>query len=266
MIRAFLATEQHFTELRNLWKVCFESDDKFLDTYFHHGIILTRTYILIDGTEIASALSIFPIEYQDHKGGYVYGVCTHPNHRSKGYAGKLMYFAEKEYIDTTGADFFITRPASAQLFEYYKKSGYRFPIRRSIDIIPLQETFIPSDFEYAAPEEIYDKRMEYPDGNYFKWNIEEIGYIMKYVRYCGGESIISDNKYLIGYPDKKRYYVLESNMQTAEMCYIIKSLHNDCSSVETYSSPTQNNNHPYILFKSMSFRPTGNPIFNFTME
>lgn len=268
MTQCILAGTQHYTELRKLWKICFESNEQFLNLYFNQGITLTSTYLLMVDSEIASALSIFSVRYKEHEGGYIYGVCTHPKHRNKGYAGQLMAFAENDYSSKAGVDFFILRPASVQLFSYYKKLGYRYQILRNTESIRIEENFYPIDWILPSPEDIYFKRMQYLGDNYFKWGVEELGYIMEYVRDCGGESIIIDDKYLIGYPEEEKYYVLESSLPCEQLCRVVKFLHNRCTTLELYATPENRQKHysSYMLFKSQHFTPEEHPIFSFTME
>ena len=70
--------------LRRLWKQCFEADSSFLDLFFGYGFRLCMTYTLEREGTTVSALSVFPVSYKGHTGGYVYGVCTDPAQRGHG--------------------------------------------------------------------------------------------------------------------------------------------------------------------------------------
>ena len=118
-----LSNDDDVQELRTLWKKCFDADKAFLDLFFGKGYGLTRTYVMETEAGIVSALSIFPVKYAGHSGGYVYGVCTHPEHRGHRHAVSLLRHAEEQLLDKD-LDFMILRPASHSLFEYYRQQGY----------------------------------------------------------------------------------------------------------------------------------------------
>ena len=70
-----------------------------------------------------SALSVFPVSYKGHTGGYVYGVCTDPAQRGYGYAIKLLQEVEQHCMENEGMEFFLLRPAGPTLFGYYQRQG-----------------------------------------------------------------------------------------------------------------------------------------------
>ena len=126
-----LSNDDDVPELRTLWKKCFDADRVFLDLFFEKGYGLTRTYVMETEAGIVSALSIFPVKYAGHRGGYVYGVCTHPEHRGHRHAVSLLRHAEEQLLDKD-LDFMILRPASHSLFEYYRQQCYDTTLYRSV--------------------------------------------------------------------------------------------------------------------------------------
>ncbi|HIR72005.1 MAG TPA: GNAT family N-acetyltransferase, partial [Candidatus Coprenecus pullicola] len=94
-----LSNDDDIPKLRMLWKKCFDADSVFLDLFFGKGYGLTRTYVMETEAGLVSALSIFPIKYAGHNGGYVYGVCTHPEHRGHRHAVSLLSYAEEQLLD-----------------------------------------------------------------------------------------------------------------------------------------------------------------------
>ena len=131
-----LSNDDDVPELRTLWKKCFDADRAFLDLFFGKGYGLTRTYVMETEAGIVSALSIFPVKYAGHRGGYVYGVCSHPEHRGHRHAVSLLRHAEEQLLDKD-LDFMILRPASHSLFEYYRQQGYDTTLYRSVKKVTL---------------------------------------------------------------------------------------------------------------------------------
>lgn len=128
--------------LRRLWKQCFEADNAFLDLFFNKGFSQCNTFCLEEGGDTVSALSVFPMQYRGHKGGYIYGVCTAPEHRGHSYALQLLRDVERHCSDKMQMEFFVLRPASESLFGYYRKAGYTLDIYRdqvtySLPSVPL---------------------------------------------------------------------------------------------------------------------------------
>ena len=129
--------------LMELLKKCFAAYPAFLDLYFGNGNDLCRTFVL-EEQAIVSALSVFDINDGKSKGGYVYGVCTHPAYRGRRYAASLLKYVEDIYF-RKGYEFFILRPASPTLFSYYRNIGYdrTLYVDSITEKLPLSPTELP---------------------------------------------------------------------------------------------------------------------------
>lgn len=56
----------------------------------------------------------------DHKGEYIFGLCTAPEHRCGGYASSLV----EEICAESGSDFAVLIPENEDLYEFYGRLGF----------------------------------------------------------------------------------------------------------------------------------------------
>lgn len=263
-----LAKLTDFDSLKRLWKICFDADKEFLALYFSKGIMLTRTYVVTYENEIASALSVFDINLNGEKGGYVYGVCTHPKFRGNSLAVKLLKFTENEE-SVLEHNFLITRPATYDLFNYYQKVGYTIPIYRSETELKPEEGELFITPKKIDGLELFRLRNLNLGNNYFCWGINECEYITEYIQYCRGDCIsLGEKKYIIGHKEENKYITLESNINKDTLKKFVRFRYQECDSIILYSRPTKNNCNRFALFKPIGNTTKPNPltVFSFTME
>ena len=132
--------------IKNIWRESFHLPEDYLEHLFKSLYNVANAFILEDNGEAASSLFLFNITLTDkskntqYNGYYLYGVCTFKKYRNRSYGTKLI----NEIITTSereNKDFIITVPASAPLFNYYKKFGF------NIDVPRGTINFQPSDIE-----------------------------------------------------------------------------------------------------------------------
>ena len=108
--------------LRSLWKVVFGDTDAFLDNFFSIAYSPERcSYYEQDGEAIC-ALYWFDCTYDGGKLAYIYAVATHPDHRSKGLASRLMEETHSR-LKSQGYAGAVLKPAKG-LFPFYQRLGY----------------------------------------------------------------------------------------------------------------------------------------------
>lgn len=260
--------------LRELWRLCFDADSQFLDLFFNKGLRLCRTYVLEISSALVSALSVFPIRHHGLYGGYVYGVCTHPDYRGRNYARTLLSETEKNGFGQ-GLSFFILRPASHSLFEYYSRQGYSNTITRFTSILSLPS--IPGIIKYKrlTPERLfYLRSLHHHQNELFEWSIDECGYILEYTDYCHGQAIeINDgDAYFIAVPnseqDSSAMILCEEagGKDLDELLSGIKTLFPDAISTQLHL-PGAGEKEPFLLAKTkggISISDTA--LLSFTME
>lgn len=115
---------EHICALRALWKLSFGDTDTFLDNFFTTAFSPERHHFLSENGIPVSALYWFDCCLEGKPFAYIYAVATHPGHRGKGLAGKLLEKTH-EILKQQGYAGAILVPGSESLFDFYKKLGYR---------------------------------------------------------------------------------------------------------------------------------------------
>lgn len=108
--------------LKCLWKTVFGDPDEAIEAFFDRAYSADRCrYIEEDGI-LLSALYWLDCEYEGGKLAYIYAVATHPAHRGKGLASKLLEetHAHLKALGYAGA---VLKPAKG-LFPFYERLGY----------------------------------------------------------------------------------------------------------------------------------------------
>lgn len=270
-----LSNDDDIPKLRMLWKKCFDADSVFLDLFFGKGYGLTRTYVMETEAGLVSALSIFPIKYAGHNGGYVYGVCTHPEHRGHRHAVSLLSYAEEQLLDKE-IDFMILRPASPTLFDYYIKQGYSTTIWRDIKKISLP--LIPAEIalEPLCGRSMFSARAcQCRNGLLFEWSPEMCKYLLSYVEYCKGKAcrINYGEGYIICYPDSEDNGIIVceeygDNFDSGHSLipHWIKSIFPNATTA-IIATPSWGEKEAHMLCKTqLELFSTKTSLFTFTME
>ena len=110
--------------LMMLFKEAFEEDDSFLNLFFDVAYSNERARILLVDGKIASMLYWFDCEFSGMKIAYLYAIATDKSFRGKGLCNALMKDTH-EHLLKNGYACAILKPASASLFDFYGKIGYR---------------------------------------------------------------------------------------------------------------------------------------------
>ena len=125
MIR--FAGENDRAEIRSLFELCFPDDGGFNAYFFEHVFQPSRTLLAEEGGRLCAMLQMLP--YRMSIGGeigeatYIYGACTHPEHRRKHWMARLLEASfEEDWRLGCVASFLI--PQEEWLFEFYRPFGY----------------------------------------------------------------------------------------------------------------------------------------------
>ena len=108
--------------LKGLWKTVFGDPDSFIDAFFRIVYSPDRCRYLEEDGEIVSALYWFDCSYEGGKLAYIYAVATHPEHRGKGLASRLLQQTH-EQLKAQGYAGAVLKPAKG-LFPFYERLGY----------------------------------------------------------------------------------------------------------------------------------------------
>ncbi len=121
-IRKFNSADDH--GLFHLWNSVFGDGRKFFDLVFDGLIENERGFVALDrGQIVAGAFIVDGISVSGVKYPYIYGVSTLNAHRGSG-LGKTVSVACMDEIKRDG-DVSSLHPASASLFDWYGKMGFR---------------------------------------------------------------------------------------------------------------------------------------------
>lgn len=143
-----IAEQRDKADFRRLWKICFGDSDAFCDWFFENRFCPSYSVCLEQDGEIRSCMQAFPytilIRGKEVKGAMLCGVSTHPNHRKKGYMGKIFSYT-MEVLREKGIAVAVHTPA---VLESYFSFGHE----TVADACYLAAKEIPS---YAKKEDAY---------------------------------------------------------------------------------------------------------------
>ncbi|MCE2615888.1 MAG: GNAT family N-acetyltransferase [Phocaeicola sp.] len=115
------------SEIRELWKTCFNDPEEFIDLYFSRRYSDDINVDIRKDGRVVSALQMIPYDMTFFnatiKVAYVSGACTHPDYRKQGFMRRLLTEAHRK-IRANDALFSTLIPAEDWLFHYYQVSGY----------------------------------------------------------------------------------------------------------------------------------------------
>lgn len=193
--------------VRNMWKICFEDSEEFLDLHFSCKYKNENTLIFFQEGEAVASLQMFPYTITFYKQEvpfyYLAGLCTLPQHRKKGYMAQLIYASHK-VMQERGIPLSILVPAEDWLFGFYEKYDYEqifdggrktVPLKRLLDSAPnLEEAY--NTFNLRAKKQDFYVQKTFEDFKVIADEFRIDGYPVKYN--LSGMACIIDDRYLIG--------------------------------------------------------------------
>ena len=135
-----VARQDDKTEFYRLWKICFGDSDAFCDWFFENRFSPEHSVVLEVDDEIVSCMQAFPytihIRGKEVPGAMLCGVSTHPEHRKKGYMGKIFSY-EMNHLRKMG---YVVAPHTPAVLPSYFSFGH-YPVADATylkcDVIPL---------------------------------------------------------------------------------------------------------------------------------
>ncbi|MBR5809227.1 MAG: GNAT family N-acetyltransferase [Clostridia bacterium] len=190
------ANHRHREQIIELWNGAFgdrtEDVKKYLDTILKYFLVYEE-----DGI-IKGMLSVLPVYFCNKRGGYVYAVTTHKDHRGQGICNKLMEYvkADKTY------DFLVLKPQNDGLFEFYGKMGFE-----KVSCLSKKELYV-----------------EEPEKNYKLTTLSAQEYEMARNAYFGEEIIRWDSNMLSFAKDmyKGEFYAVEKDQKNVGFAFLYK--------------------------------------------
>lgn len=123
-----LAKKEDMEGLKEIWKLSFGDEDRFIDLYFQSRDWSRETAVLQLGGKIVSMQTLIPVSMIGEGGekcsaAMIFAVATHSDHQKRGYADQLIGFANQILL-AEGREVTVLVPATDELFRFYEKRGY----------------------------------------------------------------------------------------------------------------------------------------------
>jgi len=108
----------------SLWEICFKKDD-FSNWFFKNMFNPLETIVIEENGRIVSMLQRLAFDIKNiGEVTYIYGACTHPDYRGKGFMEQLLVYSENlDKEKSIKASVLI--PQEKSLFDFYAKFGYQ---------------------------------------------------------------------------------------------------------------------------------------------
>ncbi|MFR9165153.1 MAG: GNAT family N-acetyltransferase [Dysgonomonas sp.] len=139
MIR--FADENTEPAVRQMWKICFEDTDEFMNLYFSKKYKNENTLVYFEEGKPVASLQMLPYTITFYKKQipfcYLSGLCTLPEYRNRGYMKQLMHEAHKE-MKHRNIPLSVLIPAEDWLYGYYERFGYEKVFEGDKRTIPLK--------------------------------------------------------------------------------------------------------------------------------
>jgi predicted acetyltransferase len=134
------AEERDTSQIKDLWAYCFHDMPEFIDFFFQACYQPQNTIIALDGDKVCSSLQLLPYRIQLRgrlvDACYIVGVSTWPEYRGRGFAARLLQYAD-ELLRQRGIHYSILLPFQ---YAFYRKYGweicYDLLTYREMEIVP----------------------------------------------------------------------------------------------------------------------------------
>ncbi len=186
-----MARKEDLECLKQIWKRCFGDEDRYIDFYFDNRIWTEEMAVLLVDDTIVSMLAMIPADFitaegETDKTAMIYAVATHPDFRKRGLAEKLMEYSNR-YLITKEIPSTMLVPAGEELFDFYRKRGYKetFFIRQikltRDEVANLADSaLIRCVIDSAEPNQYNEVRRKCLKGHYFiDYRTQEIAFQKK---------------------------------------------------------------------------------------
>lgn len=125
------STPADIPAIRELWSLAFGDSGAYMDAFLTHCHSLhpERTLVLEEDGVVRSMTTWIDTAFvtpdgTEHPAAYIYAVATHPDARSRGFAAKVLAWAE-EHLRSLGYTAMTTVPSEPSLHNYYGSLGFR---------------------------------------------------------------------------------------------------------------------------------------------
>ncbi len=205
------ANEHMKKDLISVTSRCFNEPKEIVTYFFENKFKTDNCFVCLENDKPVSVVNILDqklmLKNKLYKVGYIYGVCTLPEFRGKGYMKKLLNYAES-CIASKGYDCSFLVPESRYLERFYENIGYRNFFKTKSVFLSKNEMIKLSEKE--SKETLNGKFLSYPmerlrcclynNFNGIVYEREDIDYAVNLYRKFGGNIVSIDGGYTIGVP------------------------------------------------------------------
>ena len=143
--------------LKRLWKTVFGDPDAFIEDFFRVAFSPDRCKCIEKAGDAICALYWFDCEYEGGRLAYIYAVATHPDHRGKGLASRLLEDTH-DHLQALGYAGCVLKPARG-LFPFYERLGYA--TSGFISRFGAEAGSVPAEIKEISPAEYGRLRRSY---------------------------------------------------------------------------------------------------------
>ena len=146
--------------LQDIYLRCFADTKAVMEAVFSAVWQPGQTLVSLDGSEIVGMVMLprFSIAPSGASCGYIYALCTLPEHRGRGHMTELLN-ASHAFCAARGDDFTMLVPAEPSLFELYARFGYRIGFYKGECVFMPAASPLP--LRRAVPEDYPDMLAAY---------------------------------------------------------------------------------------------------------
>ena len=216
--------------VRQMWKVCFEDTDAFIDLIFTQKYKHENTLVYFeDGIAVASLqMHPYSISFYEEEIPFAYlaGLCTLPEYRNKGYMAQLINEAHR-ILKERKIPLAILIPAEDWLFRFYEKFDYEQVFDKSKEPIYSLDEILEKSPNLESAYSFFDSLYRHKDFCVQK-SFEDFKTIIEEYRNDGspekynlaGMARIIDEEYLLKLFAIKNQF-LNIRIKTEEQVYMI---------------------------------------------
>ena len=115
---------------RELWSLAFGDEGAYVDNFYRSYYRPERVLVLEENGVVQAMTAWFDTDLvvsarERDKAGYLYAVATHPDARGRGFAGRLLEYADTYLNKEQGCQAVTTVPAEESLHRFFGANGFR---------------------------------------------------------------------------------------------------------------------------------------------
>lgn len=218
-MRFFSPDDKYLQQIKDMCVKCFDMEMDEVDYIFEQKYLSADIcYAIEEDERLCCMLFTVPcammLDGKLRKGHYIYGACTLPEYRHRGFMHRLIDYANTMASDK-GDEFSVLLPASKPLYDFYTDMGYRtlYTAKNEVmskDKLPDMSVALEYYTE-VLPEKIEKLRnslcCKYSGSVIYSKNI--LKYAVSYAKECDGGIVYCDDGYVIYAYNESRLVVLE---------------------------------------------------------